>query len=153
MDQTYSRTTLIATCVIVAILVFLAGIWYQTSTGDNDSSPVPSASLPVYSTPTPSLSITISPSPRAVLHTVSLTAQGPSPKILTINVGDAVSFVNNSNSHIWPASTNCPNFDAYRALNAGESYTLIFTAKATCKYSDVLLNQSLNNYNGTIIVQ
>lgn len=151
MDKTYSRTTLIAVCVIVGVLAFLGGMWLKDSQNDSDAeaSVSPSYSTTPYRTATPS----VSSSPKAVLHSVRLTEQGPSPKSLTIKVGDAVSFTNDSSRQIWPISSDCSGFDARRGLNSGEVYSLVFTARGTCHYYNSYISSNNTIDNGTIIVQ
>ena len=148
MDKTYSRTTLIATCVIIGVLAFLGGMWLKDGSVDNESEASPSFSVTPYRTATP----TATSSPKAVLHSVRLTDAGPSPKTLTIKTGDAVSFTNDTSRQIWPVSSECSGFDSRRGLNAGEVYSLVFTAKGTCQYHNYLSAYNTID-SGTIIVQ
>ena len=148
MDKTYSRTTLIATCVIIGVLAFLGGMWLKDGSVDNESEASPSSSVTPYRTATP----TATSSPKAVLHSIRLTDAGPSPKTLIVKVGDAVSFTNDTSRQIWPVSSECSGFDARRGLNTGEVYSLVFTAKGTCQYHNYLSTYNTID-SGTIIVQ
>lgn len=46
-------------------------------------------------------------------NTVTLTNAGFAPSVLTVDVGDTVKFVNNSDSPAWPASAVHPTHEAY----------------------------------------
>lgn len=69
--------------------------------------------------------------------TVNITSDGYSPDTITINSGDTINFVNVNDGPHWVASTphpihtDTPGFDSRKALQQGESYSFIFTAKGT----------------------
>lgn len=146
MDKTYSRTTLIVVCVIIGALAFFGGMWLKGSSVNNE----PGVSVSI--SPSIILSSTPTPSPKAVLHSVRLTDQGPDPKTIVIRTGDAVSFTNYSDHQIWPISSDCSGFDARRGLNSSEVYSLVFTAKGTCHYYNHLFPYNTID-KGAIIVQ
>jgi plastocyanin len=72
-----------------------------------------------------------------VTHTVSYTNSCYSPQTLSINKGDTVKFVNNSNLDMQPASdphpnhTNYPEFDADNGVDPGGSFSFTFTRSGT----------------------
>jgi plastocyanin len=151
MEKTYSRTVLIASCVIVAVIALFIGYWYRDSSVDNvELSPSPSVSVSAYRTVTPKPAV--SATPKAVMHTLRYSASGLDKTSLTIRVGDGVTFVNNSYSTVWPISLNCPSLDSHRGLKNGESYSLTFSARATCNFYNSLDPQN-SVFSGTIIVQ
>jgi plastocyanin len=88
---------------------------------------------------------TMSPSPGngPVGAIVTITSSGVSPKAVTVNVGEVVTFVNNdTRSHDMesdphPAHTDCPPINAVAMLAAGQSRnTGNLTAARTCGYHD-----------------
>jgi len=143
-----STRTIIIIGVIVVVLAFIGGIALQKSR-DSVDNPTPSESVTV--SPTPTATATASP----VMHTVRRTQGSVAPATLTINAGDSVTFINDATSGFWPASdphpshTLCPGFDARRALQQGETYTLAFTQARTCTYH----NHLAPNETGTIIIR
>jgi len=75
--------------------------------------------------------------------TVTITSAGVSPKSVTINVGEVVTFVNNDSrlheidSDPHPAHTDCPPINAVGNLSAGQSRnTGNFTSSRSCGYHD-----------------
>lgn len=90
--------------------------------------------------------------------TITYAGQGYSPASVTIPVGGAVTFVNNSSVDMWPAVDEHPThtqydataraehcaasytgpspFDACRRVPAGESWSFTFTKAGTWKYHD-----------------
>jgi hypothetical protein len=86
------------------------------------------------------------------MYTVRFTDSGLDKTSLSIRAGDAVNFVNDSHSWVWPISTDCPNLDAKRGLTQSESYALVFTSKATCHFYNSLDPQN-SSYKGTIIAK
>jgi plastocyanin len=145
-----STRTIIIIGAIVVVLAFVGGIALQKSRDSVDNpTPTPSASA----SPTPTVTATVTPAP--VTHTIRRTEGVLNPASLTIRVGDTVVFVNDGTSGFWPASdphpthTLCPGFDARRALQKGETYTLAFTQARTCTYH----NHLAPNEQGTINVR
>ena len=94
--------------------------------------------------------------------TVEIKSSGFSPKILEINSGDTVTWINRDSSSHWPASAVHPThtvypepggcigskFDACKGLSNRESYSFTFDEEGTWKYHDHLNPSS----TGTIIV-
>jgi plastocyanin len=88
---------------------------------------------------------TMSPSPGngPVGAIVTITSSGVSPKAVTVNVGEVVTFVNNDTrshdieSDPHPAHTDCPPINAVTTLAAGQSRnTGNLTTARTCGYHD-----------------
>lgn len=93
---------------------------------------------------------------------IEIITTGFSPEILTIKVGETVTFVNKQSSPSWPASAVHPThrsypeqggcigskFDACKGLKNGESWSFTFNQKGTWKYHDHLDPSKI----GTIIV-
>lgn len=88
-------------------------------------------------------------------HTVTYTNDGFSPATLTINQGDTVKFVNQSNRDFQPASndhpehTLYPGFDAGDEIDPGGSYEFTFERVGTWGYH----NHELEGHTGTIVVR
>jgi plastocyanin len=147
-----SKKNLIIGGIVLIALVAIGWLVLKDDSSVDNPSPSPTARMSATPTKSPS------PTPRSVIHTVHLTAQGPQPKSVTIRAGDAVSFVNDTNTLFWPASdpypanNACAGFDASRGLRRGEVYTLVFSSAKTCTY-----HNNLDPYNqtstGTVIVR
>lgn len=108
-------------------------------------------------------------SSQSSLETVFYTNNGYSRSSVSINVGDGVMFVNESNRNTWPASNIHPThtiypgsakskcgtaeetdiFDACGGIVPGDSWSFIFTEVGEWEYHDHL-NPS---FTGTIVVQ
>lgn len=77
-------------------------------------------------------------------NTIVLTDSGFSPRELTINEGDTVTFVNKRERYFWPASdfhpthTAYPDFDAKKALAPGATWSFRFPEPGIYKYHDHL---------------
>lgn len=91
-------------------------------------------------------------------NTIEITSNGFFPKILTVSVGETVTFVNKDNVAHWPASDLHPThtiypgsdikkcfdetsdktllFDSCRPLEQGESWGFTFTETGTWDYHD-----------------
>ena len=96
-------------------------------------------------------------------HQVTITAEGFSPKTITIKAGDTVTFVNEDSNQHWPASAMHPThnvypesggcigskFDACKGLEQGESFSFTFNEKGSWKYHDHLSVPS----TGTVVVE
>jgi plastocyanin len=149
-----TRTILVVGALVV-VLAFVGGIVLQKGR-DSDAS----------ATPTPSPTVSVSPSatptptatPKPVTYNIRRGDNGIDPKTLTIRRGDTVVFINDAASGFWPASdphpthSLCPGFDARRALERGETYTLVFTTARTCTYHNHVVGNSTAD-QGTIIVK
>ena len=150
--------------VIVVILVIIGGYFLLSSEkavapteGTTNTMPVPDAA----NTPE-----------KIVTHegtVITYGANGFSPSPVTINVGDTVTWKNESSIDIWPASAMHPThtvypgsdiqkcntsaeagiFDACRGIKPGASWSFVFTQKGSWNY-----HNHLNPRNfGKIIVQ
>tara|TARA_Y100000310_G_scaffold345709_1_gene468619 strand:+ start:21744 stop:22229 length:486 start_codon:yes stop_codon:yes gene_type:complete len=91
-------------------------------------------------------------------NTITYTAEGYSPSPLTITVGESVTWVNNSNKDMWPATAQHPShtvypgsdiqkcgsaeeanlFDACRGISPEGEYTFTFTEAGEWFYHDHL---------------
>ncbi|KKT42281.1 MAG: hypothetical protein UW30_C0001G0006 [Candidatus Giovannonibacteria bacterium GW2011_GWA2_44_13b] len=144
--------------IFVAVLVILvlgAGAWYffgmptvsvPGETNLNTGSPTPTAAPSPIPTPTAVSGNTVK---------VEMTSSGFSPKEITINVGDAVQFINKDTRNWRPASgphpqhTTCPGFDALQGIKPGNSYSHTFSVAGTCPMHDHLKS----SFFGKIIVK
>jgi len=104
---------------------------------------------------------------QAKVNTVTITAEGFSPKTLTITEGTTVTFTNGDSNNHWPASAMHPThtvypgsdikkcgsdetiFDACKGLGQGELFSFTFNEKGSWKYHDHLSVSS----TGTIVVE
>lgn len=108
----------------------------------------------VVPTATETASSSVSTSAPAT-STITITDSGFSPTSLTIAVGSTVTFKNESNASVWPASdphpthTNVGGFDAKKGLKRGESYSFTFTKSGTVMYH----NHLNPGVSGSIVVQ
>jgi len=138
---------------IIIVLVIVAGGWYLFS---RDSTGMPAATgtnqMPVSDGTAPDM--IVEPAPSGV--TVAYTDQGFSPKSVTIEQGQTVTWVNQSSRDMWVASGAHPThmlydgtslnehctlnaetpFDACRAQSPGASYSFTFNKEGTWKYHD-----------------
>lgn len=125
-------------------------------------SPTPSPTPDATLTPTPADSLstdgitkTPAPTPGVTNKTISITADGFSPSSVTVTVGSKVTFVNNSDTPVWPASDVhpshllCPGFDSLKGLKKGESYTVTFDTAKVCPFH----NHLKPSMKGTITIQ
>ena len=101
--------------------------------------------------------------PTPAEHQITITAEGFSPKTITIKAGDTVTFVNEDSNQHWPASAMHPThnvypesggcigskFDACKGLEQGESFSFTFNEKGSWKYHDHLSVPS----TGTVVVE
>lgn len=77
------------------------------------------------------------------------------PSSLTVKVGDIVIFRNKSTKAFWPASnphpahTDYPEFDAKKAVAAGQTFEFKFTKEGTWKFHDHLNPTA----TGVVVVQ
>lgn len=137
------RKTLILSAGAVAVLLGVGWlVIHERSSVDNGD----------QVSPTPSVSAAASWTPRPVVHTVRLTALGPNPKSLTVRLGDAVTFTNETDTPFWPYSDACPAINADRGLLLGEKYTLTFTTRRICPYYNYL-DPYRQVSQGTITIQ
>lgn len=91
---------------------------------------------------------------RPTEYIVEITSSGFSPKTLTINSGDKVTWINKGSTNSWPASNNHPThtiysgFDSLGALSTGESYSFTFENVGAWNYH----NHLIPSKQGTVIV-
>ncbi len=134
----------------VGLLVLVAGIgigWYSLK--GTTPTPVKQEEQQV-TTPTPQTTEAETPAGAAVGTTdkggtitgvtVAYTNTGFTPNTVTVKVGTAVTFVNQSTSALWVASAVhpthqlLPGFDELKSVNSGGSYTYVFAKVGTWKY-------------------
>ncbi|MDP3986663.1 MAG: hypothetical protein Q8P81_00360 [Nanoarchaeota archaeon] len=88
-------------------------------------------------------------------HVVEITSSGFSPRVVEIDQGDIVTWVNRDSKRHWPASDDHPIHDAYpefdskRPLKADEDWDFQFDKRGEWEYHDHL-NPS---FTGTIFVR
>ena len=101
--------------------------------------------------------------PTSAEHQITITADGFSPKTITVKAGDTVTFFNEDSNQHWPASAMHPThnvypesggcigskFDACKGLAQGESFSFTFNKKGSWKYHDHLSVTS----TGTVVVE
>lgn len=158
------KTGVIIGAVVVLALIILVFTFGSTGNQDNvqEDTGSPSVVIPIIGNGEdtgPGSSST---------HDIEITSSGFSPRTLTINAGDTVTWTNKDSRRHWPASASHPThtiypgssiskcgtsaeseiFDACRGLSAGESYSFIFSEKGTWQYHDHLSTSR----TGTIIV-
>lgn len=115
----------------------------------DDSDEAPATSNPT--TPSGNNDTPTQPAPKTV--TVTYTSSF-SPSTVTINAGDTVKFVNDSNRDIQPSSDNHPSHTIYPEFEApdippGSSWSFTFTKLGTWGYHD----HNLASKTGTVVVQ
>lgn len=76
--------------------------------------------------------------------TISMTANGFEPSMVTVTAGTTVTFVNNDSAEHWPASAfhpthlELPGFDALKGIAPEGSYSFTFSEAGTWKFHDHL---------------
>ncbi|MEK7203532.1 MAG: hypothetical protein AAB627_00435 [Patescibacteria group bacterium] len=177
--------------VVILLAVFAGIIWFSGKRKEEVSFPQPTLTptVPVVCTrevklcpdgstvgrtgpncefaPCPTPTSISTPTPKATISpkitTINMTDSGFVPSNITINIGETVKFVNQSNLARWPASGIHPThdlypekggcissaFDACHGLAKGEIFSFTFTFKGTWPYHDHLAP----SLKGTIIVQ
>lgn len=163
--------------IVVVIIVLLAGVFFVTQKA---SAPSPSAANPNAGydaaaglPPTTGTGVNASTSAAALApvtnaSTVTYTDTGFSPKTLTVKVGTAVRFVNNSSGKMWVASNPHPihngydgttlaqhcaagsarSFDACVAIAPGAAYIFTFNKAGSWGYHNHMNVTDL----GTVVV-
>lgn len=153
--------------IVVVVIVALGFVFYQ-----NSSAPVST----VDATPSPegqSVTTSVAPSPASTSsaeeYKIEIKSGAFSPKELTIKKGEKVTWVNNSDKEIWPASANhpdhkvyddssksehCPDpkgvaFDSCVGIKPGSSWSFTFDKVGSWAYHDHLSSKVI----GTIIVK
>lgn len=158
---------IISTLLLVIIILVGAKYLYTTYSTKNTTDVIPATTLIEDTTPnststTPNTAATssvqnsnTSTSPNAKTYTITYKDTGFSPTPITINVGDTVTFKNESSRSFWPASdehpthTAYPEFDPKKSIPAGSSRSFTFTKKGAWKYHD----HRASNFVGLINVQ
>lgn len=156
--------------VVIIILLLVAFFAYRAVRTPQPTTPSPvSQSTGVKTAPdgTPFTEpLTGPPSPveeEEEENIIAYTDQGFNPSTITIEVGEAVTFVNQSSIDMWPASAVHPThtiyptqggcigstFDACRRIPPGESWTFVFEIPGEWKFHDHLSPQ----YTGKVIVE
>lgn len=86
--------------------------------------------------------------------TVTYTDSGFTPKTITVAVGTAVTFMNQSSAGMWVASAVhpthqlLPGFDQLKSVGKGEKYTYTFAKVGTWKYHNHVSPSDI----GTVVV-
>ncbi|OGY91474.1 MAG: hypothetical protein A3B31_00565 [Candidatus Komeilibacteria bacterium RIFCSPLOWO2_01_FULL_53_11] len=144
---------------IIAVIVVIGGGWYMLR-GAPTAAPI----LPVTETPAGTGATTTT----ATGVTVAYTNQGFSPTSVTVPLGTAVTFINQSSGNMWVASAahpthtvysgtslnqHCPDttnstFDECVAVTSGNSYSFTFNKVGDWKYH----NHANASQTGTVIV-
>lgn len=152
----------LAAAYIIIILVLLVGAitFGLMQLGDDDSAdePVTPVSQNQDAANTPSDTSTPVSDERDEAEPKTLTVTftdnfNPSP--VTINIGDSVKFVNDSQRDIQPSSNNHPTHDVYPGFESpndippGGSWSFTFTQLGTWGYHD----HNLPDNTGTVVVQ
>lgn len=82
------------------------------------------------------------PKPKPKLHVVFVKDDHFDPRIITINIGDTVRWINNGTKLYWPSAdphpthSALPEFDPLADLSPGESYDFTFTQVGVIPYHD-----------------
>lgn len=147
-----NKILLIAAGLVVAIGVGIAAATLTNKSSDRGQS---SDAGPAQ-TSDETVNVPEKPSQEAVEgQAVTFDGSGYSPNELTVKTGGAVTFKNESDQPMWPASNVHPThtlysgFDPQRQINPGEEWSFTFTRAGTWGYHDHLQP----NITGTIKVE
>ena len=150
------RNILLILIVLIIILAVIFIAWKVMSKPTTITAPGEVASLHTTNTASSTAQVN-GTSTESVLEktvTVSLTDSEYSPRSVTINVGDTVKFVNDSNGKMWTASgphpyhTDYKGFDEKTAVNNGGTYSFQFLRAGHWSYHNHLNPAQ----NGTVVV-
>lgn len=136
-----------ALIVIVVVAVAGFGVWYFKNHNSTKSTTTTPTTTPAQTNSTTT--------PAAAANTVTFDGSAFSPASLTVKSGTTVTFTNNSDTPVWPASdphpthTDLPGFDANKGLTKGESYSFTFVKVGSWGYH----NHLSSGEKGTIVVQ
>ena len=139
--------------VVVVLIVFLVMRGQQTAVPTSPATTT--TQTPRIETQTESTQGSQEETNKQTSQTVAYTDSGFSPASLSVNMGDVVTFVNNSSKMMWiasaphPTHTAYPGFDAKKGSEEGGSYTFTFSKKGTWKYHNHLNPSDF----GTVIVE
>ncbi len=128
--------------IIIALVVLLVGGYFLLSKPKDVTVPPLQKNTAVGNTaPEEPATTTILPKQK---HEVTCSAEGFSPAVLSIKVGDIVTFTNKSKKGFWPASnshpvhTDYPEFDAKKEIANGKTYEFTFTKAGEWGYHNHL---------------
>lgn len=134
------------TPIIIVVLILLLGGYFLLSKPKEITAP-PTKESPMVQTapavPTETATATTTGLPKQK-HEVTYTADGFSPAVLSIALGDTVTFTNKSAGAFWPASnphpihTDYPEFDAKTEIANGKTYEFTFTKAGEWGYHNHL---------------
>lgn len=158
MNRRFAWTTLgIVVMVLLVVTAFIAGNYFGFSTNQTGNNtylnPVgggPPVSIMVSPTETPSANLT----QNNTVTTVRFTGNGFDPDIVTVQNGDSVTWINDSDQQMWiasnphPTHTDYPAFDELQSVGRNESYTFKFTKSGVWGYH----NHPNPNISGKVIV-
>ena len=127
----------------VVVLLVGGGIWYVTQ---NQQAELPQETQTPQETPQIENNKTNEqPAENEnARQIITYTNEGYTPKTLAIKQGETVIFRNESSGDMWPASaphpahTIYPEFDAKRAIPAGETYEFTFTRTGSWNFHNHL---------------
>lgn len=166
MKINYMKKGIIA-IIIVAIIIILivlvtknkakdTGVEVIQPTTQNDQPNLPD-NTPIQntnSTTTTNTSVSLNTTV-PITHTITYTSSGFDPSTTTINVGDTVTFINNTSSNMWVASnphpqhTDLSEFDAGKGYAPSTSYSYTFAKTGTFTYHD----HQHPSMRGTVVVE
>lgn len=140
--------------IVVAVAIIAGGAWWLLSrNADTEEAPATTTSETKESETVTDEVVEEVKEPQSVV--ITFTNTGFTPESVTINVGDSVTFVNESSGSFQPASdphpthTGLAGFDAGSSVAMGQSYTFTFTKTGTWGFHDHLDSDK----KGTVIVR
>lgn len=152
--------------LIIAFVIIVGGLVFFFNQREPSELPAEIPSAPVSELP----SLPPPPSPPAGLpataskqHVITHTNAGYTPATLMVNVGDTITFKNESSQETWPASALHPThslypttggclgstFDACRGITPGGEWKFTFEVPGTWKYHNHL-NPA---FTGAVVVE
>lgn len=142
---------------IVAVVLVGAFLLFAPESAPNGA---PSLGMPVPGTNTPEMTVETDAGGAAPVATrmIRVTEEGFAPSALTVAKGDSVTWVNETDGTVWPASAMHPThtvypgsgiekcgtaeaatiFDACAGIAPGGSWSFVFNEVGTWKYHDHL---------------
>lgn len=153
------------TILVILGLVVIIGGWLLLR-GDDSETVQETPTVTVSPTTSPTPTTTPTSSPKAVV--IKYTATGYSPLAVTIEKGTEVTFLNESDKKMWPASAKHPThtvypgsdikkcgsstadtiFDACKGLEKGQSWSFTFNEVGTWLFHDHISP----GFTGTVII-
>src|SRR6185312_16178924 len=121
--------------VVIIILIIAGGAWYFVSSNNSalptDTTQTTDTTGATNTTDTSGIEATVGVSTgTSKTVTVSYTAQGFSPSSVTINKGDTINFVDNTNSPFWVASAPHPTHEGYDGTTRDQHCAAGYTGAA-----------------------